>query len=162
MAGVTILGISPGTKYLGIALMRNGDLYEWKVKTYKGSWNEEKLQKILNHLDYLLITHVVTQVACKVPHMEKCSQALKMLIERIKGMAAEYRLPFHQYSIEELKYNLDGDIRNKSFLADYITSLYPELTPILVSEKENKNPYHTKVFEAVATTRHCHISLKKT
>ena len=43
---ITILGISPGTKYLGIAVLRGPELRDWRVKAFKGRWSEGKLGKI--------------------------------------------------------------------------------------------------------------------
>lgn len=160
MAGVTILGISPGTRYMGIALQRNDELYEWKIKTYKGVWSDEKLLKAMNYIEGLIVSHVVNHIACKLPHSSRCSQALKSLIEKIKAIAKEYKLKLHIYSISDLKDFFLSGIRNKKSLAGHITIKHPELNRIFLREKENKNQYYLKIFEAVAAITHCHNSIQ--
>jgi RNase H-fold protein (predicted Holliday junction resolvase) len=160
MAGATILGISPGTRYMGIALQRNETLYEWQVKTYKGVWSEEKLLKVIDQIEHIIITHVVKHIACKIPHSARCSSGLKLLIEKIKAIAKEFKLQLHIYSITDLKDLFNSEIRNKKSLAFHIANKYPELTHIFLREKENKNQYHLKIFEAVAAIIHCHNSMR--
>lgn len=160
MGGVTILGISPGTRYIGIALQRNGILYDWKVKTYNGIWSEEKLQKVANYIESLIETHVVEHIACKVPHIGRRSQGLKLLIETIKLIAEKFNSTLHLYSISELKAFFTAEIHNKNALVHYLANILPELKHLLNKELKNKNSYYVKVFEAIATTLHCHNSLK--
>jgi len=157
--GGTILGISPGTKYMGVAMLRNGTLHDWKVKHYKGAWSDEKLSKATEFLESLIIRHVVTHIACKVPHSSRCSKALNVLLEKIKRLAKEYKLKLHIYSIEEIKQWFKSNIRNRKSLSAHMTSTYPELTKIYLREKQIRNNYYFKVFEAVAALTHCHNTI---
>lgn len=160
MGGVTILGISPGTRYIGIALQRNGILYDWRIKSYKGVWSEEKLLKVVTYIETLIVTHVVEHIACKIPHMGRCSEGLKLLIEKIKSIAKKCNSKIHLYSIAELKALFTTSIQNKGALVSYLAETLPELRHLLKKEMRNKNTYYVKVFEAIATTVHCHNSLK--
>lgn len=160
MEGATILGISPGTKYVGLAIQRNGVLYDWRVKHYKGAWSDDKLEKVANFIENLIIKHIISHVACKVPHASRTSKALTLLIERIRKIANEYKLQFHLYFIDELKDWFQENIRNKKSLGAYLTIQYPELTRIFVQESKSRHQYHTKAFEAIAALVRCHHTIK--
>ncbi len=160
MEGATILGISPGTRYMGIALQRNGTLYEWRVKTYKGVWSDVKLQKAIDQIEHLIIAHVVKHIACKIPHSSRCSKGLKMLIEKIKSIAMEFKLQLHIYSITDLKDLFKSEIRNKKSLVSHVVNEYPELSHIFSRENGIKNSYYLKIFEAVAAISHCQNKMK--
>lgn len=103
---------------------------------------------------------MVKHIACKIPHAARCSSGLKLLIEKIKAIAKEYKLKLHIYSISDLKEFFKAGIRNKISLASFVLTMHPELTHLFLREKENKNPYHLKIFEAVAAIIHCHNKVK--
>lgn len=156
MAGGTILGISPGTRYVGVAMLRNGDLYDWKVKTYKGSWSEDKLSKAIEYIEGLIITHVIHHIACKIPHTSRSSFGLNALIEKIKKIAKEYKIELHIYSVNDLKSFFKKDISNKSQLANHLAVKHPELSLELDKEQRSNHSYYSKMFEAIAAGMHCH------
>lgn len=160
MGGVTILGISPGTRYIGIAFLRNGILYDWKIKSYKGIWSEEKLLKVMSYIESVIEAHVVEHIACKVPHIGRSSFGLKLLIEKITSIAEKYNAKLHLYTIKELKDLFTAGLENKSALVRYLADNLPELRHLLTKELRNKNVYYVKVFEAIASTLHCNASLK--
>jgi hypothetical protein len=159
MGNTTILGISPGTRYLGLAMMRNGDLYDWKVKTYKGVCTEDKLIKALAHIEELIITHVVSYIACKIPHASRSSFSLDILIEKIKKIAKEYNIHILIYSINEIKAYFKNNISNKKNLAEHIAERYPALLHEFKKERNNKNSYYARMFEAIAAVLYCHNSI---
>ncbi len=160
MVGGTILGISPGTKYVGVAILRNGDLYDWKMKSYKGAWSDEKLQKALSYIEKLVITHAIHRIACKVPHNSRSSNGVNQMIEKIKEIALEYKIKFDVYSIEDLKNMFKMHFENRYILAEHVARRFPELTDIFLRERKNKHKYHIRLFEAIAVGIHCHINTK--
>lgn len=159
MAGNTILGISPGTRYIGIAVLRSGELHDWRVKSYKGSWSDEKLNKVVTYIEKLVIDHVICQIACKVPHHSRTSQGVNAIIEKIKTIALEYKIRFETYSIDDLKNLFKMHFPNSYILSEHVTRKFPELTDIFLRERKNKHKYHIRVFEALAAGLHCHYSI---
>jgi len=155
MEGNTILGISPGARYMGIALVRSGALCEWKVRTYKGFWSKRKLNKAIDHIERMVITHAIDHIACKVPHGSRSSAAVGEIVERLKALAEEYKIEFHTYSIGELKRAFPVHIQNKRSLAQYISEIHPELYQTFLRENDLKRPYHWRTFEAIAAGLHC-------
>ena len=155
MAEATILGISPGTRYLAVAISRRGTLHDFRVRHYKNAWSEEKLIKVTEYIEGLIIRHVITHIACKVPHASRCSEALNELIGRIKELVEEYRLSIQMYSISELKEWCMAGIRNKKNLAGHLANDFPELTQIFMKEMQNRHQYYLKIFEAIAALLKC-------
>lgn len=160
MVGNTILGISPGTRYIGVAVLRNGDLHDWKVKSYKGTWSDEKLEKAVGYIEKLIISHVISHIACKVPHDSRSSNGVNAIIEKIKEVALEYKIKFELYTIDDLKNLFKMHFANRYILSEHVTRRYPELTSIFLRERMNKHKYHIRVFEALAAGLFCHSMIK--
>ncbi len=43
---LTVLGINPGSRYLGIAVFQGPELREWRVKVIKGKGLKERIEKV--------------------------------------------------------------------------------------------------------------------
>jgi Holliday junction resolvasome RuvABC endonuclease subunit len=146
-----VLGISPGTRSTGIAVLRDGRLMQSKVLTFRGAWGQAKMRSILHYLSQCMDRNKVEVVAIKIPDELPLSQAyirllgaLNVLCER-KGMKAVY------YTLSDLKkYYCPGRKINKKVLAECVARKYPDLYLELRKEQSNDNPYYHKLFEAVA------------
>ncbi len=156
MAKETILGISPGTRYVGLAILRDGALLDYMVKSYKGAWTDGKMQKAIKYLKTVLEGRTVHYIACKVPHEARSSERIILLISCIKELAKDYGIECFVYSIAELKGYFAGDIVNKSELAAHLTETYPELKVVQYSDDASTNEYYIRMFEAVAAGIHCY------
>lgn len=150
MTGVTILGISPGTRYVGIAILRNGELFSWKIKSYKGVYDPVKVDRTLEYIENLIIMQVINSIACKIPHSKRTSPVLDKIIQRIREMSAQYKVDCKIYTIEDLKSLFKMKFSNKYMLAEYVAKKFPQLTEALIRERKNKNRYHIRTFEAIA------------
>jgi len=81
----TVLGISPGTRLTGLALLRDGELTDWRVKTFKGPWSESKLRDIVFALKTYIDDTGVSVVALKKPDVFRTSNGLERLISELKA-----------------------------------------------------------------------------
>src|ERR1041385_1470152 len=99
----TILGISPGTRSIGLAVYRNESLAEWRVKTFKGSWSNAKLKSILYELKNYMAEKEIAVVAIKRPDIVRSSQGVERLVSEIRVMAVRNKMKVVLYSLEELK-----------------------------------------------------------
>lgn len=156
MSTITVLGVSPGSRYVGLALLKNGVLSHWQVKTYKGSTTPEKVSMTLLHIEELIIAHTIHCVACKIPHPERSSPQLDKIIQMVKEMADKYGIECKVYSIEDLRAFFKMRFENKYMLAENVTYAFPQLAQLLLRERKNKHRYHIRTFEAVAAGMHCH------
>jgi Holliday junction resolvasome RuvABC endonuclease subunit len=159
---LTILGINPGSKYLGIAVFRGSELRDWGIKVIKGKWSRQKLEKILKIIAGFIEQYKPQALAIKKIHPSRSSSNLDNLVLKIKTLSKRKGLKVYQYSIKELESFFSQDERiNKKKLADIIASEYPALFNELNREKSHKNPYHIRMFEAVALGSVCFHQLDK-
>ncbi len=146
-----VLGISPGTKRLGVALMRNHDLVDWQVKTFEGKWSERKLKKIIIAIDTLIDDHGIREIAVKIPGTLPFSMgftqligAMNVLFER-KGIRADY------YTLSDMQNHFSQEKKmTKASLAAFLAHKHSELLPVYHKGEQKRVSYYNKVFEAVA------------
>jgi len=146
-----ILGISPGTRYIGFALFCGSELRDWGVRNIEGRWSKEKMKKTMAIISGLIGQSGTNVLSIKELHPSRSSPNLNRLVGRIKGLAQRNGLRVRQYSIKELEgfFYPKGRI-NKRKLAEIVASEHPVLFNELDREKTNRNPYYIRMFEAVA------------
>ena len=151
-----IIGISPGTRYMGVAVFYGPELRDWGVKNMEGRWSKEKMKKSIAVISSLIGQHRSNVLAMKQLHPSRTSPNLNGLAGRIKGIARRKRMKIHQYSIEDIEGFFRPERRiNRKELAEIVASEYPDLCHELNSEKAHRNPYHIRMFEAVALGSMC-------
>lgn len=158
MNTATILGISPGTRAAGIAVLRGGVLLYQQVHTFPGKWSPEKLRLIMGKLDSVAKKHGVTDFAVKVPDTLPNSIGFTQLIGSLNILCGSLGAGLHYYPLSDI---LDrfcrGGEQNKTLLLQAIVEKHPELLPEYKREQKNRDAYYHKVFEAVAVA---HLSRK--
>lgn len=146
-----VLGINPGTRYLGLAVFHGSELLDWRVKTFKGKWTKEKGNKILNAIRDQIDFHGINAISIKKLHPSRSSKNLKLLVSRIKAFARRKRIKVRSYSIKELeRFFLADEKWNKRNMIEEIARRCPDLYPDLQKEKSHRNPCYFRIFEAVA------------
>jgi hypothetical protein len=166
---LTILGINPGSRYLGTAIFHGTELKDWGVKVIEGKWSKEKMERAKMIVSKLIEQHQPNALAIKRLHPSRSSKNLNQLVSKIRELAKRNGLKVYQYSIKELETFFSKEDRltaqagriNKKKLAEIIGSEHSELFHQLEKEKMNKNPYHIKMFEAVALGKICFHHLDK-
>lgn len=150
-----ILGISPGTRIIGLAIIRNGELVEWKVKTFKEMWSSEKRKAILKTIDRLCEYHNVGILSLKKVDPLRSSSAVDKVVAAIIRQAERQRIKVVQYALSDLDYDLaTGKPQNKDKLIASVAAKHPELRHAYQKERNNRREYHTKMFEAIAMAEH--------
>jgi hypothetical protein len=150
----TILGISPGTRMTGLAVLQSGDLLDWRVKTFKGTWTNSKLKDVL----YILIKYIqnagITEIVLKKPDVFRTSEGLENLISEIKAFAKRKNIQFTMLSLKSLKsrYSKEKGYTKAKMIKDAISN-FPELYGEYNKEHKNRNKYYTKMFEAVILSK---------
>jgi RNase H-fold protein (predicted Holliday junction resolvase) len=151
-----IIGINPGTRYLGIAIFQDSELLDWRIKVFKEKWSKEKAKKILEILNEYIDLYALNTIALKKLHPSRRSQNLARLVTRIKEISKRKGIKVYQYSIKDLEeFFIEEDKLNKKNLAEAIVSENPVLFHELLKEKSNKNIYYIRVLEAVALASAC-------
>ncbi|MEM2991372.1 MAG: crossover junction endodeoxyribonuclease RuvC [Halobacteria archaeon] len=156
------MGISPGTRYMGIAVFSGTELLDWGVKNIEGRWSKEKMKEAGLAISNLIERYQINVLAVKEFHPSRSSANLNQLVKGIRELARRKKLKIHQYSIKELEdfFCPEGRI-NKEELAELVAKRYPVLFHELNKEKANRNPYYIKMFEATALGSVCFCQLDR-
>jgi Holliday junction resolvasome RuvABC endonuclease subunit len=144
------LGLNPGTRYLGLALLEGPVLQDWRIRVVQGKGPKQKLAKAKEIIGLYLRQHQPDVLVLKRLHPSRSSRTLGRLVSEIKIMARRRQMRGVQFSIGEVESLLCPEGRkNKRRLAEVLASVYAVLHHELNREQENRNPYHVRMFEAV-------------
>jgi Holliday junction resolvasome RuvABC endonuclease subunit len=146
-----ILGINPGTRYVGLACFVDRDLRDWRVRVVHGKWSNAKRKKldsaVLKYIDRFDPSTLVIKRLDPI----RSSAELRKFTSSLKSSARRRHIAIREYSIEEVEQLVLRDARkNKRRLADAIAQQYPILLSELNRELDRKREYHIRMFEAVA------------
>jgi len=169
---ITILGINPGARYLGIAIFHGAELREWSVKVIKGEWSKKKMIKIKDIVAGLIEQYHPDVLAIKKLHQAKSSDNLDKLIEELKQLAKTKKLPIYEFPFKYIEAFLSpGKKINKLKLAKLMTEKYSMLFREWEKENETtkknrendsyKNGYYMRMFEAVLVAYVCFRQLDR-
>ncbi|WAC06742.1 MAG: hypothetical protein OS130_10830 [Thermodesulfobacteriota bacterium] len=149
---LTILGINPGTRYLGIAFFHGPELKDWRIKVVEGRRFKDKLKKTKTILSDFFTRYEPNVLAIKKLHPSRSSLNLSRMVSRLKEFSKRQGLRVYEYSVKDLEKSLSSEkrIKNKRELQEVVAALYPFLVNELNKEKKNKNPYFVRMFEAIA------------
>jgi len=155
----SILGISLGTRQIGIALCTGGQLYEWQVKTFTGKWSKSKLRGILLTLSGIIDEERVGQVAVKIPDIIPASKGFTQLMGGLNVLCEQKHFKARYYTLSDIKKQFAPDKElNKETLAEIIVACHPELQHAYRKQKKRKNAYYYKLFEAVAAAHLLYVT----
>jgi hypothetical protein len=151
MATKAHLGISPGTRVIGLAVMYKGKLIEWKVKSFKEAWSKDKRKVILESIDRMVDYYGIRVIAIKKVDPVRCTRQLDVLISAIVRQSERNHIKVRLYSLSDLDYDVrEGRKQTKESLSLQVVNKYPVLKKKYLRERNNRTEYYTKMFEAVA------------
>jgi Holliday junction resolvasome RuvABC endonuclease subunit len=146
-----ILGISPGTRIIGLAIIQKGELVEWKVMTFKQMWSADKRKAILATIDKLCDYHGIQVLVVKTVDPLRSSPDLDTLVAAIVRQAERRPIKVKLYSLSDLDYNIQtGKKQTKEGIREQVANRHPELKNDYLKERNNRREYYTKMFEAIA------------
>jgi hypothetical protein len=146
-----ILGISPGTRVVGIAVLLNGELIEWKVKTFSERWSSEKRKAILETVKALCAYHNIGLLSIKKVDPLRSSKELDRLIRSLVKQAKRQEIKVRLFALSQLDYGMrSGRRQTKRRLSEDVVERYPEVKHEYLKERNNRQEYYTKMFEAIA------------
>lgn len=159
---ITILGINPGSKYSGISIFYGSELIDWRVKVISGKWSKEKMEKAMEIIASFIDQYQPDVLSIKRLNLSRSSRNLNNLVAKIITLAKAKKLKVYEYSIKELEaFFSPMEKINKKQMMEIIASEYPALFHDFNREKSHKNPYHSRMFEAVALGSVCFSQLDK-
>lgn len=148
---IKILAINPGCHYFAIAAFNGYDLFDWRIKSLEGNFRARRLPAAITLVASYLDRLTPTAVAIKTVPSSRSSSNLKTLVARLWMLAGHRKIPAKLYGIRDLEAHFEPKARiNKRRLAELVAATYPVLVPALDRERTIRNPYHGRMFEAVA------------
>lgn len=143
-----ILGISLGTRDSGIALISHGQLIHWKTHAFHEAWSEDKLNDILIRYDRYITKYQVRHVAIKIPPATHHTKAFLTLLKNLSELV-QYRGCMVTCQTKADIKGMVPEVVNTESLMEYVVRQYPILLPEQAQERNCRQPYHVKMFEAV-------------
>jgi len=151
MDGKVLLGISPGTRVIGLAIMHKGELVEWKVKSFKETWSIDKRNAILDTIHRICGYYGIQTIAIKKSDPLRRFPQLEMIVAAIIRQAKRNKIAVHECSLSGLDYDLQtGKKKTKDSISVEVVNKHPELRKKYLQERNNRADYYTKMFEAIA------------
>lgn len=144
-----VLGISLGTRHIGIAVVNNGELIDWQVCNFPQKWSAQKLKYILQAFEKHINRNKVQAVAVKIPDVLPVSVGFMQLVGGLNVLLERKRIQTQYCTLSELKQHFCPNVKaNKARLADCILEKYPDLHHYKHSSRNIF--YYSRVFEALA------------
>ena len=144
-----VLGISLGTRAVGIAVIYDGELRDWYVKSFKGKWSEEKKELILDAIDRMLERYDIEMFAIKVPSLIERHTTVLELHRDINFLAQQKGIITNTVTIDDLKSFCGKTVTNKNGMQVAALAMFPELQHEYSRASKGLNGYYVKLFEAV-------------
>lgn len=160
MTSKAILGISPGTRCAGIAVMKDGELIDWKTRTFTGTFSKAKIEHIVRIIQEEMASYGIEFIAIKSIHEPTKTDGLVHLTSRILESAVRAGIEVRMYGLEQLKKMcvIEGRVSKKT-LRGYMAERHTALAKELGKENHNHQGYYEKLFEAVAVVHFCYLEL---
>lgn len=152
IAEPTILGIDPGTRHLGVAVLKDASLLYYGVKTFKkdeqGCPAFAELKKAIVNLT---IEYQVDRVALeKVVSVQQLRSPVGIVSRHIKTLAEERRCLWREYSPAFVRSSIGGEKVGREKTWQIIAQKYPELNRYLIVQNVWQKNYFAHLFDAVA------------
>lgn len=155
----SILGISLGSRSIGIAVMRNERLIDWQIKSFADAMNEQKLHIITGSIVRLIRDNDIASLVLKLPLSLELHANLVALKKHLLKTCASKGIAVTSYTLSDIKALVGEGVCNKQELAACMVTQYPELRFVYMKEQHARNSYYLKLFEAVAVL---HIHTRNT
>lgn len=144
-----ILGISLGTRILGVAIVNGRELRLWRTKRWKQRWSPQKRDALVGYLDSLIKQYRIAAIGVKVPPRGHFSHGLLELVSEMSKAGVVNRIPMKTFRIQELKKLCSQDSLNRDGMMRCIIQRFDFLQSHYLKEQSNKHSYHVKMFEAI-------------
>lgn len=151
MASVRILAINPGSRYVGFAVFRDGDIRDWGVRVLPPGSPSAKRKAFRDVIQKVVRTHSVDTLILKSLHPSRSSDTLDSLVRESIAIAKAQKLSVHRYSVDAVKLTLSSSAKtNRRGLMEIVASRFPFLYSEFERERNSRNAYRIRMFEAVA------------
>ncbi len=150
---IRILGLDPGTRFWGWALLENEELHEHGVKTLKTKGSPKQRLIEARKVFFRLLTDYGPQILIiEKPFLfwSKQSHLLNVIIKEIKDCAKKRRIKVYSLSPRTVKKIIckDGNASKKD-MAKILAAIFPDLNIHLNQNRRYKEVYWGHCFDAI-------------
>jgi Holliday junction resolvasome RuvABC endonuclease subunit len=162
--GSTILGIDPGARQIGIAVMKDDELVFYAVKTFKKGDDEEKLKKLRLIIEKLVTDYRVEYVALeKIVFVQQHRSFVKIVYDKIKEFLKERNIELFEYNPKVIRQIIcDAQKPTKRNTALILAQKHAELVKYFNVAKLWQKRYFAQLFDAIAAAQVCAKELRET
>jgi len=145
-----ILGLSPGSCHVGLAVFKNGRLLISQTKTFGGKWTNKKFTKLMHAIGEYIRHHKVTDLAIKVPDDHTVNTRLVRLLEGLNVLCEREEVTPHCYTLKQIRraYTKTWEPSKEAMIGSVILK-YPQLQAEYYKSQTIKTKYYERLFEAV-------------
>ena len=118
-----VLGISPGTRAVGFALMTPTELLGSEIQSFKEPWSRKKLRRILEAVSFQIIQYDIREVGIKVPDIIPTSKGFNQLVGSLNILFEAKRIKATYYSLNNIKKHMSIKDGTQDLLAEILTFL---------------------------------------
>jgi|ERR1051325_3252919 crossover junction endodeoxyribonuclease RuvC len=155
---IKILAIDPGTKEIGIAMLSDGELLYYGVKTIRTRSSPGEVLKQAQYIISRLIADYEPQYLAieKTFMIQKSAALLTIVADEIKATAKREGLTVFEYApLAVRKMICKSGKATKKGVAKVIALRFPELTRYVERQTKWETLYYAKLFDAVAVGLVC-------
>lgn len=147
----TILAVNPGSRYVGLALFKDDDLRDWRVSSLGKGTLERRKDGFRKLLSSFVDRYGIKRLVLKKVGPARSSGMLDGLVQTARHYAKEEGIGIAEIPLETIEGVLIKEgRRNKRMLMETVATRYTFLLPSVESQKQSRNPYLIRMFEAVA------------
>ena len=159
---IKILAIDPGTKKIGIAMLSDGELLYYGVKTIRTRSSPGAVLKQAQYIISRLIADYEPQYLAieKTFMIQKSAALLAVAADEIKATAKREGLTVFEYApLAVRKVICKSGKATKKGVARVISLRFPELTRYMQRQTKWETLYYANMFDAIAVGLYCHEEL---
>ncbi len=145
-----ILGVSIGTRNVGMAVIRLRKLIDYRIRTFPGKWTETKCKSILELIKAIVQQNEITDLTLKIPKPSHCSENIEALIQGIEELGKAYSFEVHRCTIQDITFGFRKSERSKHVMVAALIEKYPQLKERWRNHGKRAQAYNAKLFEAIA------------
>lgn len=149
-----ILGVSLGTRFVGMAVIYNGELADYRVRTFYSAWSKKKQRDMLEAFAKTVERYNISKIVVKTPKPSHCSQNILDVINDLRQLSEQRGIKLATCTITALKTQyMAGEGSNKQALVQAICRNYSQhrqLAVLCAKKRIHRTLNYVKMFEAIA------------
>ena len=149
---VTVLGIDPGARQIGISVFKDRQLIFYGVKTLGGKDPNLKIATMKQILKGFITAHQIKHVAVKrIVFVQQHRSFVKVVFDELRSFLKKQPLGYSEYNPAEIR-NLicEYEESTRANAARVLAQKFPELTRFMNVSKVWQKKYYSLLLEAVA------------